>query len=122
MRFILIWSKPYPFILRYFVGPNLVFGPGVIVLSELYHHGNEAEKREYVYYLAVGNAKLGNFIAALKFCDAILTFEPKNHQALALRRYVRSRIVRDGLIGMAVLFVGAVILGFCTRRMWRRWT
>lgn len=91
------------------------------ILSDLYHHGNEAEKREYVYYLAVGNAKLGNFLAALKFCDAILTFEPKNHQALALRRFVRSRMLRDGMIGMAVFFAGVVVIGLCTRRLWRKW-
>ena len=91
------------------------------ILSDLYRLGTEAEKREYVYYLAVGNAKLDNLVTALRFCDAILTMEPKNHQAMALRRFVRGRMVRDGIIGMVVFLLGAATVGLCVRRVWRSW-
>jgi len=94
---------------------------GVGILSDLYRLGSEAEKREYVYYLAVGNAKLHNFVTALKFCDAILTLEPKNHQAKALRRFVKGRMIRDGIIGLTIFVAGTAALGYCIRRMWRSW-
>jgi len=95
---------------------------GVAILTDLYRVGTEVEKREYVYYLAVGNAKLHNLVAALRFCDAILTVEPKNHQAMALRRFVRGRVIRDGVIGVAAFVAGAAFLGFCVRKALRGWS
>jgi len=121
-------SKPIPKQIQFDYSWSLIrtkdkklIAKGVALLSDLYRLGSEAEKREYVYYLAVGNAKLDNLVSALRFCDAILTLEPKNHQAMALRRFVRAKMVRDGIIGMAVFLLGVTAVGLCIRRVLRGW-
>lgn len=40
--------------------------------------------RDYIYYLAIANARLKEYSIALKYCKAILQIEPNNQQAIAL--------------------------------------
>lgn len=40
--------------------------------------------RDYIYYLAIGNARLKQYSLALKYCKAFLQIEPNNQQAISL--------------------------------------
>ena len=42
---------------------------------------DETNKRDYLYYLAVGNTKLKEYATALKYMRALLQVEPGNRQA-----------------------------------------
>lgn len=41
-------------------------------------------KRDYIYYLAIGNARIKQYSVALKYCKAFLQIEPNNQQVLGL--------------------------------------
>jgi len=84
---------------------------GVVLLEDLYTKGSEEEKRDYIYYLALGHTKLKDYQKAKKFIDAILYKEPNNGQALELKALVDDRLRKDGLLGMALVGGGAVMLG-----------
>ncbi|CAF0845503.1 unnamed protein product [Adineta ricciae] len=86
---------------------------GLSLLRELYDGTKSDEiKRDYIYYLAFGNARLGEFEAALKFLDAILHLEPGNHQAKKLKDEVTRRMDRDGYVGMGIAAgAGALLIG-----------
>jgi fission 1 protein len=50
---------------------------------------------------------------AKKFIDAILTKEPNNNQALELKALVDKKMLKEGLLGMALVGGGAsLVLGF----------
>lgn len=49
-------------------------------LAQKHSEGN----RDYIYYLAIGNARIKNYSVALKFCKAFLQIEPNNQQAITL--------------------------------------
>lgn len=40
--------------------------------------------RDYIYYLAIGNARIKEYAVAMKFCKAFLQIEPNNQQAITL--------------------------------------
>ena len=42
---------------------------------------DEYNKRDYLYYLAIGNTKLKEYATALKYVRALLQVEPGNRQA-----------------------------------------
>ena len=42
---------------------------------------DESNKRDYLYYLAIGNTKLKEYSTALKYVRALLQVEPGNRQA-----------------------------------------
>lgn len=86
---------------------------GVVLLEDLYRKGTEEEKRDYIYYLALGHTKLKDYPKAKKFIDAILTKEPNNNQALELKALVDKKMLKEGLLGMALVGGGAsLVLGF----------
>ena len=84
---------------------------GVVLLEDMYSRGSEEEKRDYIYYLALGYTKLKDYQKAKKFIDAILYKEPNNGQALELKALVDDRLKRDGLLGMALVGGGALMFG-----------
>jgi len=86
---------------------------GVAILEDLYHKtADESAKRDYVYYLAIGNMRLGNYDRALKFTNGILKLQPSNHQAMSLREYIEKKRKKDGLIGAAVVGgTAALVIG-----------
>lgn len=56
---------------------------GIVLLEELVKKHSEGN-RDYIYYLAIGNARLKQYSVALKFCNAFLQIEPNNQQAITL--------------------------------------
>lgn len=51
--------------------------------------------RDYIYYLAVGNARIKEYAVALKFCKAFLQIEPNNSQAITLEVSFSALHARD---------------------------
>ena len=84
---------------------------GIILLEDLFQNRDETNKRDYLYYLAIGNTKLKEYATALKYIRALLQVEPGNRQAQELEVIVTKRLEKDGMIGMAVAGGTAVALG-----------
>merc|ERR550525_950499 len=84
---------------------------GIILLEDLFQNRDETNKRDYLYYLAIGNTKLKEYATALKYIRALLQVEPGNRQAQELEAIVTKRLEKDGMIGMAVAGGTAVALG-----------
>ncbi|EED13185.1 mitochondrial membrane fission protein (Fis1), putative [Talaromyces stipitatus ATCC 10500] len=80
---------------------------GVILLSQIFRTAQE-RRRECLYYLALGNFKLGNYAEARKYNDALLEHEPGNLQAASLRQLIEDKVAKEGLMGVAI--VGGVAL------------
>jgi hypothetical protein len=55
--------------------------------------------------LALGHFKLGNYNDARKFNEALLEYEPNNHQAHALRQEIEDRVAK-GKTPPRILFSG----------------
>merc|ERR1712039_836618 len=83
---------------------------GILLLEDLYTNRNEdvGGKRDYLYYLAIGNARIKEYQIALKFVRGLLQVEPGNRQAQELEQIIKKKMEKEGLIGMAV--VGGVTL------------
>ncbi|KAI9230541.1 MAG: mitochondria fission 1 protein [Piptocephalis tieghemiana] len=81
---------------------------GVQLLSQVWKDQPE-RARECLYYLALGQHKLGAHHEARKYNDALLNLEPENRQAQELRSLIDYRVMRDGLVGMGI--VGGLALG-----------
>ena len=84
---------------------------GIILLEDLFQNRDETNKRDYLYYLAIGNTKLKEYATALKYIRALLQVEPGNRQAQELEVIVTKKLEKDGMIGMAVAGGTAVALG-----------
>ncbi|RKO84290.1 hypothetical protein BDK51DRAFT_17691 [Blyttiomyces helicus] len=67
---------------------------GVSLLLEIYK-AFPNRRRECLYYLALGEYKLGNYRNARKFNETLLQLESRNVQALELRKLIDDR-VRSG--------------------------
>lgn len=93
------------------------------MLSEIFRNAPE-RRRECLYYLALGNFKLGNYAEARKFNDLLLDHEPSNLQAESLRGLIDDKVAKDGLMGVAILsgvalaagVVGGILLRGAKRR------
>ncbi|KAL1491674.1 hypothetical protein ABEB36_012235 [Hypothenemus hampei] len=86
---------------------------GIILLEELYRTHEEG-RRDYLYYLAIGNARLKEYAKALGHVKAFLSIEPGNQQVLTLQQTIKKKMEKDGLLGMALaggtlLAIGAAI-------------
>lgn len=57
---------------------------GIDILSELCKK-NVNDRRDYMYFLAIGYAHLKNYTKAKEMLDPILILEPTNQQVLELR-------------------------------------
>ncbi|KAH8735534.1 hypothetical protein BGZ61DRAFT_526604 [Ilyonectria robusta] len=96
---------------------------GVRLLSEIFRLSPE-RRRECLYYLALGNYKLGNYGEARRYNDLLLDKEPANLQASNLRQLIDDKVAKEGLMGVAILsgvglaagVVGAFILRNSRRR------
>lgn len=84
---------------------------GTHLLEELCRRGEEEAKRDYLFYLAIGNAKLKEYQLALKYVRALLHLEPNNKQALELEKVIKKRMEKEGFIGMAIVGGAALALG-----------
>lgn len=80
---------------------------GVRLLSEIFRASPE-RRRECLYYLALGNYKLGNYGEARRYNDLLLDKEPANMQAASLGSLIDDKVSKEGLVGIAI--VGSLAL------------
>lgn len=83
---------------------------GILLLKELFNSHAEG-KRDYLFYLAIGNARIKEYNKALHYVKSFLEIEPANQQVLALERQINKRMEKEGLIGMAVAGGAVLALG-----------
>ncbi|VEN41460.1 unnamed protein product, partial [Callosobruchus maculatus] len=87
---------------------------GIILLEELYKTHEEGQ-RDYLYYLAIGSARLKEYSKAMNYVRSFLTIEPGNQQVLSLQQTIKKKMEKEGLVGKAmaggvVLAVGAIVV------------
>ncbi|KAE8352530.1 mitochondria fission 1 protein [Aspergillus coremiiformis] len=75
---------------------------GVRLLSEIFRAAPE-RRRECLYYLALGNYKLGNYGEARRYNDLLLEKEPANLQAASLGTLIDEKVSKEGLMGIAIV-------------------
>ncbi|ROW05591.1 hypothetical protein VSDG_00167 [Cytospora chrysosperma] len=83
---------------------------GVMLLSEIFRTSPE-RRRECLYYLALGNFKLGNYAEARRYNDLLIKREPANLQASNLRSLIDDKVAKEGLMGVAIVSGIAVAAG-----------
>ncbi|TQS34742.1 hypothetical protein Golomagni_04863 [Golovinomyces magnicellulatus] len=83
---------------------------GVRLLSDIFRTSPE-RRRECLYYLALGNYKLGNYGESRRYNDLLLEKEPANLQASRLRGLIDDKVTKEGLLGVAILSGVAVVAG-----------
>ncbi|CAG9768253.1 unnamed protein product [Ceutorhynchus assimilis] len=86
---------------------------GIVLLEELYKTHEEGQ-RDYLYYLAIGNARLKAYTTALKYVRSFLILEPGNQQVLSLEQNIKKKLEKEGIVGIltaggVVLAVGAIV-------------
>ncbi|XP_037731883.1 mitochondrial fission 1 protein isoform X2 [Drosophila subpulchrella] len=67
-------------------------------------------RRDYIYYLAFGNARIKEYTSGLKYCRAFLDIE-SNDQVRSLQEYIKKQIDKEVAKGMAVAGGAALVLG-----------
>ncbi|XP_075151683.1 mitochondrial fission 1 protein isoform X2 [Haematobia irritans] len=82
---------------------------GIMILEELARIHSEG-RRDYIYYLAFGNARIKNYSEGLKYCRAFLEIE-SNDQVRSLEEYIKKQSDKDMAKGMAVAGGAALVLG-----------
>lgn len=83
---------------------------GVRLLSEIFRASPE-RRRECLYYLALGNYKLGNYQEARRYNDSLLELEENNLQAQSLRELIDDKVAKEGIYGAAIIGGLAVAAG-----------
>ncbi|KAI3400660.1 hypothetical protein diail_2372 [Diaporthe ilicicola] len=83
---------------------------GVMLLSEIFRTSPE-RRRECLFYLALGNFKLGNYADARRYNDLLLQKEPANMQANDLSALIDDKVAKEGLMGVAIVSGLAVAAG-----------
>lgn len=81
-----------------------------MLLSEIFRTSPE-RRRECLYYLALGNYKLGNYGEARRYNDLLLDKEPHNLQASNLGALIDDKVAKEGLMGVAIISGVAVAAG-----------
>jgi mitochondrial fission 1 protein len=66
-------------------------------------------KRDSLYYMAVGEAKLKNYEPSLKYLQKILNVETTNEQVRDLYIEVNKRMRKDGLLGIGIVAGSAAV-------------
>lgn len=84
---------------------------GILLLEDLYSNYDD-EKRDCLYYLAIGSARLKEYSKALSYVRAFLHIEPGNVQVQQLEKVIKKRMEKEGLMGMAV--ATGVIIGIAS--------
>ncbi|KAL9101630.1 MAG: hypothetical protein Q9163_003128 [Psora crenata] len=83
---------------------------GVRLLSDITRNAPE-RRRECLYYLALGNYKLGNYAEARRYNDILIDHEPTNMQAGSLRSLIDDKVAKEGLVGVAIVGGLAIAAG-----------
>lgn len=84
---------------------------GICLLETIFNEDREQTRRDCVYYLAIGYAKLKEYSKALQYTKAFLNLEPANLQVQSLDSTIRKRMEKEGLIGMALAGGAVLALG-----------
>ncbi|XP_055939973.1 mitochondrial fission 1 protein-like [Argiope bruennichi] len=84
---------------------------GVVLLEDLFQNGDATTKRDYMYYLAIGHTKLKDYNKALRLLSKFLSIEPTNRQAQGLQKFVKDKMRKEGLMGMAIVGGAALAIG-----------
>ena len=96
---------------------------GVRLLSDIFRNSPD-RRRECLYYLALGNYKLGSYAEARKYNSLLLDLEPDNLQAESLRQLIDDRVQKEGLVGAAIVagigVAAAGVIGMIVRGSRRR--
>lgn len=80
------------------------------LLSDIFRASPD-RRRECLYYLALGNYKLGNYAEARRYNDSLIELEPNNLQAQSLSQLIEDKVNKEGLMGMAIVGGLAVAAG-----------
>ncbi|KAH0612634.1 uncharacterized protein LAJ45_00353 [Morchella importuna] len=91
---------------------------GVKLLTDIFRDHPE-RRRECLYYLALGNYRLGNYAEARKYNEALLNHEPQNLQSQSLRTLIDDKVAREGLLGVAIISGVALAAGVVGSALWR---
>jgi fission 1 protein len=86
---------------------------GVRLLTEIFRASPD-RRRECLYYLALGNYKLGNYADAKRYNDSLLEIESGNLQSQSLNQLIEDKVAKEGLVGVAIvggLAVAAGVIG-----------
>lgn len=84
---------------------------GISLMESLYYDGNKENRRDYLYYIAIGQTRLKQYNLALDCVEHFLQFEPENRQAKQLQAYIKEKLTKDGLMGMAITGGAVLALG-----------
>lgn len=84
---------------------------GISLLEELYYKGNQTTRRDYLYYISIGQTRLKKYDLALDCINHFLQFEPENRQARQLRSFIKEKLTKEGIVGMAITGGAALVLG-----------
>lgn len=84
---------------------------GVTMLEDLYYSGDQSQRRDYLYFIAIGSTRLKHYDMALESINLFLQYEPTNHQATQLRDFINKKLTQDGLLGMAMTGAAVVAVG-----------
>lgn len=80
-------------------------------MEDLCATGDDEARRDYLFYLAIANTKLGENQRALECCKKFLSVEPNNRQAQELEKIIKDRQLKEGLKGAAVVGGAALVVG-----------
>ena len=80
------------------------------LLSEIFRNSRE-RRRECLYYLALGNYKLGNYAEARRYNELLLEKEPGNLQSQSLQALIEDKVSKEGMYGLAIAGGMAVAAG-----------
>lgn len=83
---------------------------GIQLLESLFQ-ADQSSRRDYLYYVAIGHTRLGNYPQALDCVNNFLRHEPDNHQAKQLQAEIERRLRNEGFAGMAIAGGAALIIG-----------
>lgn len=84
---------------------------GISMFEALYYDGDQSARRDSLYYIAIGRARLKQYNLAMDCVNQFLQFEPDNRQAQALRGYIKEKLTKDGIVGMAITGGVALAIG-----------
>ncbi|XP_072034367.1 mitochondrial fission 1 protein-like [Amphiura filiformis] len=82
---------------------------GTVLLEQQLQGGSQQIQRDCLFYLGVGYYRLKDYSRALKYVRGLLQIEPTNRQGLELEKLIKSKMQKEGIMGMAI--VGGAVLG-----------
>ncbi|KAJ3216105.1 mitochondrial membrane protein [Dinochytrium kinnereticum] len=101
---------------------TLAFADHTAVAGLEIYKENPSRRRECLYYLSLGNYKLGNYRDARKFNETLLQMEPRNPQAVQLRKMIDEKVRSEGLVGMAIVGAAVATVGVLVAGLIRKAT